>query len=175
MSMPDVPVLDTERLHMRGWVQDDFPAFAAVFADEEHCRYIGGSCSEDDAWRRFAITVGHWSLRGYGTWAVTRRDTGELVGSIGLWNPGGWPEIELGYWLTRAGTGQGFATEAGAAARRYAYEVLGLGPIVSFIHPDNHASQAVVRRLGARLEAMITIKDIDCQRWRHPTLDALTD
>lgn len=169
--MPAVPELATARLRMRGWRPGDFDDFAAVFSDEQHCRYIGASCTREEAWRRFAITVGHWCLRGFGPWAVERLDTGVFVGSVGLWMPERWPELELGYWLSPGQLGHGFATEAAGAARDHAYRVLKRGRLVSFIHPDNLASQAVAARLGAVIEDTTVLKGIPCQRWRHPEPD----
>ncbi len=166
--MPEVPTLETERVVLRGWTADDFPDFASVFSDADHCRYIGGACSEDDAWRRLAMTIGHWSLRGFGPWAVTSKGDGRLLGSVGLWQPGAWPDIEIAYWLNRRAVGQGYATEACRAARQFAYADLGLDALVSFIHPENRASQAVAIRLGARIEATIELKGVECDRWRHP-------
>ena len=49
-----------------------------------------------------AVFVGHWALRGYGLWAAEERCTGKFVGRIGLWNPEGWPGLEVGWLLDRA-------------------------------------------------------------------------
>lgn len=171
--MPVVPELTTARLRLRGWREADFNDFARVFSDEQHCRYIGASCPREEAWRRFALTVGHWCLRGYGPWAVERLDDGAFVGSVGLWKPERWPELELGYWLAPNQLGHGFATEAGLAARQHAYDALGESTLVSFIHPDNLPSQAVARRLGAAIEDETMLKGIPCQRWRHPARPAV--
>ena len=66
-----------------------------------------------------ALFIGHWALRGYGWWAVEERATGEFLGRIGLYNPEGWPEIELGWLLSRQSWGRGLATEGGAAALQF--------------------------------------------------------
>lgn len=94
--------------------------------------------------------LGQWTLRGHGQWAVEHTGTGQLLGRAGLHLPerDGWPGLEVGWTLHPDHWGHGFATEAGAAAIDYAFHVLGRDEVVSIIHPDNHASQAVARRLG---------------------------
>lgn len=151
--------LETQRLLLRQWKAQDFESYAAQYADEEAARFIGGSCNREQAWRRMATVVGHWTLRGYGIWAVEEKHTGQFVGGVGLWFPEGWPELEVGYWLVHAMQGKGYATEAALKARQYAYDVLGADTLVSYIHPDNEPSKRVAERLGARYESEIVLLD----------------
>ena len=161
--------LETERLLLRLWRSEDFDQYAAYHADEELARFIGGACSRGQAWRRMAAELGHWTLRGYGFWALEEKDGGALAGCAGLWFPEGWPELELGYWLLPRAQGKGYATEAGLEARRHAYETLGAKTLVSYIHPENAASKRVAERLGARLEETIELLDFGPHGvWRHP-------
>ncbi len=65
-----VPVLETERLQLRGHRLEDFVQCAAMWADPLVIRYIGGKpLTEEESWTRFLRYVGHWSL-GYATEAV---------------------------------------------------------------------------------------------------------
>ena len=43
-----------------------------------------------EAWRSMAMVVGHWSLRGFGLWAIEERESGRLAGRVGCWQPEGW-------------------------------------------------------------------------------------
>ena len=79
-----IPLLETERLRFRAWNAADFEPFAAIYADEAHARYIGGACERDEAWRRLAGVIGHWTLRGYGLWALEAKRDGSFVGWAGL-------------------------------------------------------------------------------------------
>jgi len=99
LEPPDLPIpeLRTERLRLRGWRDSDLDAYAAIAADEETMRWVGGMQSRSMAWRALALYAGHWALRGYGLWAVEHG--GELVGRIGLWRPEGWLGLELGWLL----------------------------------------------------------------------------
>ena len=92
--------LETPRLHLRRWTYDDFDQFSEFYADYENAKYVGGQKTLDEAWRHFALLIGHWELNGFGFWAVEEKDTGSFVGCVGLWQSAGWPELELGYWLS---------------------------------------------------------------------------
>jgi hypothetical protein len=59
-----IPTLETDRLHLRPWRAHDFEPMAAFYADERTARYIGGTIGREQAWRRLAAIVGHWSLVG---------------------------------------------------------------------------------------------------------------
>lgn len=148
---------ETERLLLRQWSADDFEAFADYYSQEETARYVGGVSDRDQAWRRFASLIGHWSLRGYGYWAVEEKETGRFVGCVGLWRSAGWPELELGYWVVPEMQGKGYASEAGAEARDFAFEVLGAESLVSYIDPGNEPSKRVAEKLGARFEKLIEL------------------
>ena len=146
--MTQIPTLQTERLVLRPFREDDLDAWAEILSDEETTQFIGGVKTREDAWRQIAVYLGHWALRGYGQWAVERRLDGRLVGRAGLWYPEGWPELEVGWTLDRSVWGEGFATEAGQAAIEWGFSELGLERIASVIAPENSRSRAVAVRLG---------------------------
>ena len=151
MSAPSptpVPRLRTPRLLLREWQEGDLDAYAAFSADPTAMRFVGGAVDRAASWRQIAAMVGHWQLRGYGPWAVERAQDGELLGRVGLWNPEGWPGLEVGWTLARHAWGQGYATEAGRAAMEWAWSELGAPRLISVIHADNEASMRVARRLG---------------------------
>lgn len=147
----------TDRLLLRQWRATDFEAYAGYYADEQTAKYVGGVSDRDQAWRRMAALIGHWALRGYGYWAVEERGSGRFAGCVGLWRSAGWPELELGYWLLPEMFGKGYATEAAAAARDFAFEVVGAQSLVSYIDPGNEPSKRVAERLGARFEEVIEL------------------
>ncbi|MDQ3934543.1 MAG: GNAT family N-acetyltransferase [Actinomycetota bacterium] len=148
--MAEIPAIETERLLLRAFRHEDTDAFAALCADDEVMRWVGGTMERGRAWRHMAALTGHWTLRGYGRWAVEIRATGELAGHVGLWFPEGWPAIEVGWTLARAAWGQGIATEAATASLDYAWREVGLDRVISLIDPANERSQSVARKLGMR-------------------------
>ena len=146
--------LETERLVLRMFCEEDFEQYAGVMCDAEVTRFLGDGAplSRELAWRQMAMILGHWQLRGYGLWAVEEKESGRLVGRVGFFNPEGWPGFELGWVLGREFWGRGFATEAARRALEFAFEVLGREHVISLIRPDNVASVRVAERLGERLE-----------------------
>lgn len=167
MSIPvDIPTLATERLTLRAPAECDHAALAAFYASPRS-RFVGGPLTAERAWRKLAEEAGHWTLRGYGRWIVER--DGEAVGLVGLWNPHGWPEPEIGWDLFEGHEGHGYATEAGAAARAHAYETLGWTTAISLVAHGNDGSARVAGRLGCAREAD-TVHEVfgAMQVWRHP-------
>jgi RimJ/RimL family protein N-acetyltransferase len=144
--------LETDRLTLRMLRESDFDAYAEICADPEVMRYIGDGepLARPMAWRNLALMVGHWSLRGYGLWAVEERASGVLLGRVGFWNPEGWPGFELGWLLRRSSWGRGYATEAARTALRFAFTEMQQSRVISLIHPANAASIRVAQRLGER-------------------------
>jgi RimJ/RimL family protein N-acetyltransferase len=147
-----IPTLETSRLTLRAFRQSDFEAYAAMCADAEVMRFLGGVMTRADAWRHMAMLLGHWQLRGYGLWAVEEKATRQFVGRVGLLNPEGWPDLEVAWTLVRARWHQGFATEAALASVDYAFSAVGTGKVISMISPDNHPSIRVAERIGERFE-----------------------
>ena len=143
-----IPRLETPRLVLRGWRQTDIESYAAMLADPEVMRFLGGPVDRAEAWRRMAMHAGHWSVRGYGNWAVERRADGVLLGRAGLWEPDGWPGLEVGWMLGRGAWGHGYATEAARSAMDWTWSTLDAARLISIIHPENDASANVARRLG---------------------------
>jgi len=119
-------------------------------ADPVAMRYIGNGNVLDpgQSWREVAMHLGHWMLRGYGQWALERKEDGAWVGQAGLWNPPGWPGLEVGWRLAREAWGEGYATEAGRAAIEWAWKTLDVNDLISVIQPGNVASILVAERLG---------------------------
>ena len=144
--------LETERLVLRMWREQDFDTYAEMCADPNVMRYIGGVLDRPNAWRHMAVLAGHWHLRGYGHWAVDEKASGRLIGRIGFLNPEGWPGFELGWTLSPAARGKGYATEGARRALEYAFTDLDKEHVISLIHPDNKPSIRVAERLGEKLE-----------------------
>lgn len=167
-----IPELETERLRLRAPHLDDWQAMCEFYASERS-RFVGGPLTAEKTWRSLAAETGHWALRGFGRWALDEKATGRYIGNCGLWEPDGFPEMELGWDLMNSSTGMGYATEAGAAARAYAYDQLGRRTLISMIAPGNDGSKRVATRLGAAFEKMFThVTFGEVEIWRHPAPEA---
>ena len=153
MTCAEAPVLQTERLVLRGWRAEDFEPYARLLADPETARFItraGRPAIRAQAWAEMAFFAGHWQLRGFGMFVVEARATGAFLGRAGPIRPEGWPGVEIAWALAPHARGQGYAIEAAAAATAWTFERLDVARIVSVIHPDNAASRRVAERLGER-------------------------
>jgi RimJ/RimL family protein N-acetyltransferase len=161
------PELQTERLRLRQWREEDIEPYAMFFSGAA-ARFVGGVCTREDAWRRMAAMVGHWALRGYGVWALELKANGGFAGYSGLWYPLGWPEPEILWSLMPAVHGRGYATEAARRVRDYAYRELGWSTAISCIAGENLPSQHVARRLGAAFERTTELRGAAIGIYRHP-------
>lgn len=148
------PRLETTRLILRPPIQADFEGFASMAREEGTMRFIGGVTSRHGAWRGMATLSGAWTLLGFSMFSVIEKQTGEWIGRLGPWYPGGpsggWPGAEIGWGLVARAQGRGYAAEGAAAAIDYAFDVLGWDRIIHCIHKDNTPSIRLAERLGSR-------------------------
>jgi len=149
-----IPILETERLTLRGHTADDLSACAALWSDPEVVRYIGNVTStREQAWARLLRYVGHWELFGFGFWCVFERRTGRFVGEVGLANferdiSPPIDAVETGWVLASWAHGRGFATEGMRAVLAFADQKLPDKPTACLIDPPNQASIHVAHKLG---------------------------
>jgi RimJ/RimL family protein N-acetyltransferase len=150
------PTLLTPRLLLRPPIQDDLDGYAAMAAEEETMRFIGGLAPRDVAWRALATMAGSWQLLGFGMFSVIHRETGAWLGRVGPWRPagrdGGWPGDEVGWAVLLEARGHGYAAEAAAAGIDWAFDVLGWEHVIHCIDRENTASIALAQRLGSTRE-----------------------
>jgi len=149
--------LETDRLIFRQWKESDFGLVAEFYQNEEAARFVGGKKSSEESWRLMSTYIGHYALRGYSYLAIDEKSTGDLIGTVGLWNSTPWPEPELGYWLLPKAQGNGYGTEAGVAVKSFALNDLKLPSLVSYIDPINEASKKLALRLGAQYDTNIDL------------------
>jgi RimJ/RimL family protein N-acetyltransferase len=152
--------IETARLHLRMFTEADWEPLCQIFRDEECVRYTTTIPLTDwQTWRWMAGYLGHWHLRGYGPYAVIEKQSGRMIGPVGLWYPGDWPEPEIKWSIVREFWGHGYATEAASAVLDMSTRTLKRSRLISLILPDNERSKAVARRLGGEYEKTISFRD----------------
>jgi len=165
MSEFTIPRITTARLVLRAPVMADFEPYAALLASPR-AMHMGGPYARKAAWGLFCSDIAQWALFGHGSLMVDLA-RGACVGQVGINHGPLFPEKELGWLLYDGCEGQGYATEAAAALREWA-RARGWRGLVSYVHPDNAASAAVARRLGATLDAAAVVQDPGDLVFRHP-------
>lgn len=150
-----IPVIETERLRLRGHRADDLDDCAAMWSQPAVTRYIGGKPStRQQTWSRILGYAGHWALSGFGYWAVEDKATHRFIGELGFADfkrdiaASMRDTPELGFALVPDVHGKGYATEAVRAAVAWGDAHLRPDRTVCLVADGNAASQRVVRKNG---------------------------
>jgi RimJ/RimL family protein N-acetyltransferase len=148
----DDVVFETERLRARRWRPADAEAAYAIYSRPEVTRYLGAEGKptqslEQQRANLERIAAQYDERPGFGGWALELRDTAAIVGAVLLKPLPAAEEIEVGWHLAPERWGNGYATEAGAAAIAHGWRV-GLDEIYAIVRPENERSLRVARRLG---------------------------
>jgi RimJ/RimL family protein N-acetyltransferase len=152
-----IPLIETERLRLRGMVRADFAAFAAIWQEPEVVRFIGRQPRDlAESWGVFLKIAGHWAIEGFGQWAIERKADGAFLGQTGFFigKRGLGADFdagpEAGWVLTAAAHGQGYGREAVVAAHRWFDAQSFAGQTHAMIETGHAASFAVAQALGYR-------------------------
>jgi RimJ/RimL family protein N-acetyltransferase len=154
-SFTAAPRLETERLILRPHRLDDFFASAAMWRDPQVVKFtIGSESTPQRSWQRLLAYCGHWSLLGFGYWAVECKSTQRYIGELGFadfrrqFDPSieGIPEI--GWALCSDAHGYGYATEALRRVIEWGDLHLDVPRTVCIIHSANLPSLRLARKLG---------------------------
>ena len=150
-----VPIIETPRLRLRAFGQEDLAAWSVTMADPEVVRHLGGTpFGREDTWRRILMSTGAWLTHGYGYWAIERKEEGDLIGQAGFadFKRDMQPSIEglpeMGWIFAPHSHGKGYASEAVRAGLAWADEKLKAPVIPAIIDPENAPSIRVAERCG---------------------------
>jgi RimJ/RimL family protein N-acetyltransferase len=143
-------IFETPRLTLREMAEGDLDFVADMLAHPEVMRYYPKCYSREEAESWLGRMLGRYARDGHALWLVQDRMTGQPLGQVGLLmqTVSGVAEAEIGYLIHRPFWRRGFAREAAAATRDYAFITLGKPHVISLIRPENLPSQGVARKLG---------------------------
>jgi RimJ/RimL family protein N-acetyltransferase len=148
--------VETERLHLRQFRDDDLDAYAALCADPAVMEWLHAPMTRDEAVTQLDAFRTHWAEHGFGLWCVTAPPDDTCLGFVGLAIPRFAPEllpaVEVGWRLAHAAWGKGYATEGARAALDVAFGPLALAHIVSITRIENRRSWHVMEKLGMTFE-----------------------
>ncbi|GGE54173.1 GNAT family N-acetyltransferase [Priestia taiwanensis] len=159
--------METERLVLRPYEEDDFDFYVSLWRDPEMVKYIGigRTRNRDECRERFhQLRKIHQTKGGTGLLVAMDKQSGEYIGHAGLI-----PQIidrkvemEIGYWMTKSHWGKGYASELALYLRDYGFDTLSEKRLVSIIKFDNKASIAVAKKTGLTFEREVHFGLIDC-------------
>lgn len=170
-----VPIVETERLRLRGFKEQDLERWSAVMADPATVRHLGGQPhAREDTWRRLLMSGGLWLIYGYGYWAAERKQDGLLVGQVGLadfkrqMSPSIEGVPEAGWIFAPDAHGQGYASEAVSAVLAWADGAVKAPEIVAIIDPSNAPSIRVAEKCGFTGREPASYKSEEILLFRRP-------
>lgn len=153
--MNPAPVIETERLILRGHGVEHFDAYLAMVRDQKVMRFISATpISRELAWARLLRYPGTWALFGFGMWAIEDRATGRFLGEAGFlaskrdMEPSTEGTLEMGWLLVSEAHGRGLASEAVGAAIAWAERQFPDKRMTCIIDPDNAPSLRVAAKFG---------------------------
>jgi RimJ/RimL family protein N-acetyltransferase len=159
--MTTVIRVETARLVLREFIEEDAEAFYEVNRDPAVTRYTGdGSLASVDHARELlrAHPIADYRKYGYGRWACVLKSSGQLIGFAGLKYLDDLKEVDVGYRLHPDHWGAGLATEAARAVVRYGFEELSLEQIIGLVDPENLASVRVLEKAGLTFAGMVDFR-----------------
>jgi ribosomal-protein-alanine N-acetyltransferase len=156
--------IETERLVLRPFRQDDLDDLFAILGDAETMRFYPRPYTREEVEGWIRRNLERFEESGWGLWAILDKGTDEFLGDCGVTDQDveGVIEPEIGWHVKRSRWRQGIATEAAVAHRDRAFDELGFRRLISLIRPENVASRGVAEKLGMTVE-----KETDRAGIRH--------
>lgn len=147
-------ILETPRLYLRHYINEDIHALYPMFSDPETMRFYPSHFSYQQTQQWIQRNIERYDRDGYGLWAVCLKDTDECIGDCGLikQHVNGTTEVEVGYHISKEHWSKGYATEAALACKEYGLYQVGLFRLISIIDPGNIASIRVAEKIGFHKE-----------------------
>jgi RimJ/RimL family protein N-acetyltransferase len=152
MAFPDA--FATARLSFERLTAAHLPELRRFQTNADVMRHIGGVRSPEQTAAYFERNLKHWDDHGFGVWVLRESGQSEMAG-IGVLRHllvEGADEVETGYGFYPGLWGRGYAMEVAVACLDKGFRQVGLKSIVAVTHPDNRASQHVLRKVGMKYE-----------------------
>lgn len=162
---------ESKRLYMRELNQGDFDSLCEILQDEKVMYAYEGAFSNEEVQEWLDRQIERYHKWGFGLWAVVLKENNEMIGQCGLtMQP--WKDeevLEIGYLFNNKYWHKGYAAEAAAACKEYAFETLNSYEVCSIIRDTNIPSQNVAIRNGMIKKDKWTkhYKGIDMPHYRY--------
>ncbi|WP_423410287.1 GNAT family N-acetyltransferase [Heyndrickxia sp. MSNUG] len=150
-------IISTERLILRKMEKNDAGKLLEIFSDPVAMAYYPSTknVKETNAWIEW--TLNNYEDHGVGLWIAEDKETGEFLGQCGIVRQIVDEEsrMEIGYLFARRVWGNGYATEAATACKKYGFEHLNQSEMISLVDVNNHPSAKVAERIGMTIKKKI--------------------
>lgn len=146
-------IMETPRLIIREYVQEDFEGLRAIICDAETMKYYPRPYDENGVTRWLNWCIKSYADNGFGLWALELKETGEFIGDCGisLQNIDGEILHEIGYHINKRFWRRGYAKEACATVKEWFFENTDCDRVYSYMNKENVASYSTARANGMRL------------------------
>lgn len=147
-------VIETERLFLREMTMDDFDALYKVLSDKDIMQHYPYAFDESRVKNWIERNINRYKNDGFGLWAVCLKETGEMIGDCGLTlqNIDGQMLPEIGYHIRKDCQGRGYAKEAAAATRDWAWENTSYPALYSYCKYTNIPSYKTAEAIGMKFD-----------------------
>jgi ribosomal-protein-alanine N-acetyltransferase len=152
-------IIETERLLLRQYKEDDIPSLHSIFSDSETMEYYPNPFSFEQTQNWVKRNQERYQEDGYGLWAICMKENNEFIGDCGLVKQkvDGRTEVEIGYHINKKYWSKGLASEAAKACKEYGFYKLDLNKLISIIDPKNIPSIRVAEKIGFTKEKEVFI------------------
>ncbi|PST18930.1 GNAT family N-acetyltransferase [Rhizobium sp. JAB6] len=168
--MSDIIILETPRLVLTMWDKGDAEMIRQLHSTIETTRYLSGAApwTLEKAEERLKSWFDEHARDGTTKYKMLRRDDGRFIGRAGFsrFRERGRGEFELGYSIRQEAWGNGYATEIAGALAQWFFSRGLARQFIAFTHPQNAASQRVLRKIGMQDHPSMTIDGISCPTFR---------
>ncbi|WP_298628485.1 GNAT family N-acetyltransferase [uncultured Legionella sp.] len=145
-------ILETERLLMRTFQENDVESLIGISQDQNVMRFFPAIPTREETIAFIDRIISHQEEKNFSLYAVEIKNTSEMIGFVGLFTATFQahftPAIEIGWRLSSKHWNQGYATEAAKAVLDYAFRKLDLDEVVSFTSELNKPSIRVMQKIG---------------------------
>lgn len=139
-------IIDTERLYLRSFIEDDFNSLKEMMTDEEVMRFTRLKCPQsDDVMKR---CLSKWT-KDQEVWACVEKEGDQVIGWAML-KKTTTDDPELGFMLSKKVWFKGFATEISKSLISYAINVLKVNKVIAFVSIENKSSKKVLKKIGMK-------------------------
>ena len=145
-------IIETERLILREYTQNDFDGLKSIICDSETMKYYPKPYDERGVQRWIDWCINSYKENGFGLWAIELKENGEFIGDCGisLQKIDGETLPEVGYHINKNYWKRGYAKEASKAVIAWTFENTKYDCLYSYMNIENEPSYRTAEANGMK-------------------------